>query len=168
MSPDVLLYLITSAVVVSALALLLQALFMFGVYRSARATREQMAAAAGHVESFAASASQALEQSRKQISEVAAKTAAVLDLTHKQLARIDDVLGEATSRARIQMDRVEMVLDDSLSRVQETAALLNKGILRPVREINAVAAGFQAALGYLFRGRRISVEQATHDEEMFI
>ncbi len=31
-----------------------------------------------------------------------------------------------------------------------------------------VAAGLQAALSFLFRGTRLTVEQATHDEEMFI
>jgi hypothetical protein len=92
----------------------------------------------------------------------------VLELLHKDLVQADEILGEVTARARIQMDRVEMVLDDTVSRVQETIALLNKGILRPVREINALAAGVSAALGFLFRGRRISVERATHDEEMFI
>lgn len=168
MSPDVLLYLITSAVVVSALALVFHAVFLFGIYRSSRATRDQVNAVASHVESFVASALETLAVSRKQISEVSEKSKTVLDLAHKQLVRVDEVLEETTSRARIQMDRVEMVLDDSLSRIQETIALLNKGILRPIREINAVAAGLSTALSVLFRGRRISVERATHDEEMFI
>lgn len=168
MSPEVLLYLIASAVAVSALGLVLQALFMFGVYRSTRATRDQMSAVANQIETFVASAERILEQTSKQVAEVSAKTSQVLDLTHKQLVRVDEVLDEATARARIQMDRVDMVLDDVMGRVQETAALLNKGILRPVREINGVAAGLQAALGFLFRGRRVSVEQATQDNEMFI
>jgi hypothetical protein len=168
MSPDVLLYLITSAVVISAVALVLQALFMFGVYRSSRATRDQVNAVAGHVESFVSSAQETMALSRKQLSEVTEKAKNVLEVLHKDLVQADEILGEVTARARIQMDRVEMVLDDTVSRVQETIALLNKGILRPIREINALAAGVSAALGFLFRGRRISVERATHDEEMFI
>lgn len=168
MSPDVLLYLITSAVVISALALVLQTLFMYGVYRSSRATRDQVNAIAGHVESFVSSAQQTMALGRKQFSEVSEKAKTVLELAHKNLVQVDETLQEATARARIQMDRVEMVLDDTVSRVQETIALLNKGILRPVREINALAAGLSAAFGFLFRGRRISVERATHDEEMFI
>lgn len=168
MSPDALLYLIAGAIVVSALALILQALLMLGVYKTSMATRDQVTAIAGHVETFVESAQRNFEQTRKQISEVATKTSQVLDLTHKQLVRIDDVLGEATTRAKIQMDRVELILDDTLSRLHEMTALLQKGVLRPVREINAVAAGIQAALGYLLRSQRTSVEQATHDEEMFI
>ena len=168
MSPDALLYLIAGAIVVSSLALLLQAILMLGVYKTSIATRDQMTAIAGHVESFVESAQRNLEQSRKQISEVATKTSEVLDLTHKQLVRIDGVLGEATTRARIQMDRVELILDDTLGRLHEMTAALHKGVMRPIREVNAVAAGIQAALGYLLRSQRTSVEQATHDEEMFI
>lgn len=168
MSSDALLYVMAGAVVVSALALILQAVLLLAMYKSTQAMREQVSRIAGHTESFVHSALRSIEQSRKQVSDVAVKTGEVLDLAHKQLVRIDDVLGEATARARIQMDRVEMVMDDTLSRLHETTALLNKGILRPVREINAVAAGIQAALSYLFRSQRLTVERATHDEEMFI
>jgi hypothetical protein len=114
------------------------------------------------------SAQRTLEQSRKQVVEVAEKATEVLNLTHKQLVRIDDVLGDATSRAKVQMDRVELMLDDTLGRMHELSAMLHKGILRPVREINGIAAGLQAALGFLFGSKRLTVEQATHDEEMFI
>jgi hypothetical protein len=168
MSPDAFLYILAGAVVVSALALVLHALLLVGMYKSSMATRNQVTIIASHVESFVETAQRTFEQSRKQIADVAEKTNAVLDLTHKQLVRIDDVLGDATSRAKVQMDRVELILDDTLSRLHETTALLHKGILRPVREINGVAAGVQAALGYLFGGRRLTVERATHDEEMFI
>ena len=168
MNADASLYLIAGAIVVSALALILQALLIVGVYKSLMAIRNQVTALGGHVKPFVESAQRTFEQSRNQISEVATKTSAVLDLAHKQLVRIDDVLGEATTRAKVQMDRVELILDETLSRLHETTALLHKGVLRPVREITAVAAGIHAALGYLFRSQRTSVEQATQDEEMFI
>jgi hypothetical protein len=161
-------YVVTGAVVVAAVAMIMQAVLLLGLYKTSKATRDQAALIAGYVESFVETAQRTLEQSRRQISDVATKTGEVLDLTHKQLVRIDGVLGEAASRARSQMDRVELILDDTLSRVQETTALLHRGILRPIREINGVAAGIQAALACLFRGQRLTVERATHDEEMFI
>jgi hypothetical protein len=168
MSQEALLYVMTGAVVVSALALIFQALMMLGLYKSSVAIGKKAEAVASQVESFVESTQRTLEQSRKQIADVAAKTSDVLDLTQKQLVRIDDVLGEATFRARVQMDRVEMVLDDSLSMLQNTTAGLHRAVLRPVREITGMAAGLQAALSFLFRGVRTTVEQATHDEEMFI
>jgi hypothetical protein len=168
MNGEALLYVMASAVVVSAVALVLQALLLLGVYKASKATHQQVTVMSDRAASFFEATGRSIEQSRKQLTEVAVKTSSVLDLTQTQLTRIDEFLGEATLRARIQMDRVEMVLDDTVSGLYATAALLNKGILRPVREMNAVAAGVQAALASLFRGQRSSVERATHDEEMFI
>jgi hypothetical protein len=165
---EALLNVLIGAVIVAAVALVLQAFFLFGVYRSSMATKEQVTLIAGHVESLAASVQKTVEQSRKQITDVSTKANEVLDLTRKQLVRIDEVLGEATSRARIQMDRVELILDDTVSRLHETTNLVQDGILRPLREINGFAVGIRAALEYLIHGRRITVEQATHDDEMFI
>jgi hypothetical protein len=168
MNTDALLYVTAAAVLISASALALQALLLLGNYKSIKTMRDQLIAITGHAESFFQSAQRSLEQSRKQISDVATKAGEVLDLTQKQLVRVDDVLGEAHFRAKIQMERVDLILDDAIDKLDETVALLNKGLLRPVREINAVAAGVQAALGCLFRGQRLTVERATHDEEMFI
>jgi hypothetical protein len=168
MNGEALIYVMASAVVLGAVALILQALLLLGVYKASKATHEQVMGLSDRAVSFFETTGQSIELSRKQLAEVAVKTSEVLDLTQTQLVRIDDFLGEATLRARIQMDRVELVLDDTVAGLYAAATLLNKGILRPVREINAVAAGVQAALASLFRGQRLSVERATHDEEMFI
>jgi hypothetical protein len=40
--------------------------------------------------------------------------------------------------------------------------------MRPVREVNGIAAGFSAAVAALVRGRKYPVDHATQDEEMFI
>jgi hypothetical protein len=157
-----------AAVLVSAVALVMQAILLFATYRATKATKEQVTLIAGHAESLVLSVRTTLESSRKQIAEVTTKASEVLDLTKIQLVRVDEVLSDATTRARVQLDRVELVLDDTIGRVQDTAAAIQNGILRPLREINGVAAGISAALSFLFSGRRVSVEQATHDEEMFI
>lgn len=168
MSPDALIYVMTGAVVVSAVALVIQAGLLFGVYKASKATRDQITVVAGHAESLLQSAQKALEQSRKQINDATTKGNEILDLTRKQLVRVDEVMAEATSRARIQMDRVEMVLDDTVSRLHATANMMHDGVMRPLREINAILAGVRTGLSFFFGGRRITVEQATHDEEMFI
>jgi len=168
MTPDALLYVMTGAVIVSAAALVFQAALLLGMYKASKEIRQQVTIIAGHTESFVVSAQHSLEQSRKQISDVAAKSGEVLDLARTQLIRVDAVLGEATGRARIQMERVELVLDDAVARMNEALTLLNNGVIRPVREVTAVAAGIEAGLRYLFRSRRRTVERATSDEEMFI
>lgn len=81
---------------------------------------------------------------------------------------VEEVVGDAAVRAKVQMERVELVLDDTLSRAHETVAVFHDGIMRPLREVSAVAVGIRAAVGALARGDRPTVDRATSDEEMFI
>lgn len=168
MTPDALLYVMTGAVIVSAAALIFQAALLLGMYKASKEIRQQVTIIAGHSESLLASAQRTLEQSRKQISDVATKSGEVLDLARKQLIRVDELMGEATSRARSQMEHVDLVLDDAISRMNQALTLINNGVIRPVREVTALAAGIQAGLRFLFRSQRLTVERATSDEEMFI
>jgi hypothetical protein len=46
--------------------------------------------------------------------------------------------------------------------------VLHDGIMKPLREVNGIAAGVRAALGAMARGNRPTVDRATSDEEMFI
>lgn len=158
----------TAAVIVSAVAIVLQAAILFAIYRQTKRLGEQVAALAPKVESTLETAQRTLEQSRKQIAEVAAKANEVLDASKAQLGRINDLLEDATARARAQLDRVELVLDDTISRVHQTVTMLHNGVLRPLREMTGVAAGIRAAFTHLFSGGRPTVAQATQDDEMFI
>lgn len=157
-----------AAIIVAAVAIVLQALFLFGLYRSAKTMAAQVSGFIEKAEPVLADARVTIEQSRKQMTEVTGKANKVLDAAQTQISKLDDVLSDATSRAKTQMDRLEMVLDDSIGRVHETVAVLHDGILRPLRELNGIVVGIRAGIGYLFGNRRPSVAQATHDDEMFI
>ncbi len=163
-----LLNVMTGAVVISALALILNACFMGVMAMSARAIKARLDEFTPKAESLIASAEKTLAESKKQIDEVTSKASDVLDTTKKQVDRTDEFLTDATNRARVQLDRVELVLDDTIGRVHETVVILNKGILKPLRELNGISTGIRTALHYLLRGGRPSVDQATTDEEMFI
>ncbi len=105
---------------------------------------------------------------RRYAGEISGRANELLELSRKQLNRVDEVMAEATSRTKAQMDRIEMVMDDTVNRFQETTTLLQNGIIRPLRQLNAITSGVRTALSYLASARRTTVEQATHDEEMFI
>jgi hypothetical protein len=157
-----------AAVVVAAVAIVLQAVFLYSLSRSAKAMAAQVTGFIEKAEPVLADARQTLQQNRKQMAEVTGKVNKLLDTAQVQISRIDGVLSDATSRARVQMDRLELVMDDSIDRVHETVAILHDGILRPLREVNGIVAGLRAGIGYLLGNRRPSVAQATHDDEMFI
>lgn len=161
-------YTIVAAVVVAAVAIALQTVLLFALYRSSRAQREQLAQMAAKIEPLAERSQQVLEEARKQVAEITARVNEVLTLSRKQLARADEFLEEAVSRARAQISRVEMVLDDAAGRFQETFAMLNRAVLQPLRQLHGITMGVRATLAALFGERRTTVERATHDEEMFI
>jgi len=176
MDQQTLLIVMTVFVVVAALALLMQAGLLFAIFKSARSVEQhaqrlipKIEALAPKVEALVESSRIAVESSRKEIQEVALRTNDVLDMTRKQLDRVDDLMEDVTGRARIQLDRAEMVLDDAMIRTQETVALVHSGIMKPLRQIEGISAGLQAALRYLMNGgRRPQPSRATVDEEMFI
>lgn len=168
MDQQTLLIVMTAFVSVAALALLIQAGLLFGIYKSSRSLERNATRLMPKVEALVETSRVAVEDSRRQIVEITAKTSDILDTTRKQLARVDEVLEDATARARVQLDRAEMVLDDTMNRAQETVALVHGGVMKPLREIQGVAAGLRAAVNHMMRGRGPSPAHATADEEMFI
>src|SRR5580704_4585517 len=84
---------------ISAIALCIQAGMLFGIYKSARATEEQMRRVLPQVESMlpkvealVVSSTAAVDVSRRQIESITSKASDILDVTRIQLARIDGVL----------------------------------------------------------------------------
>ncbi len=154
-------------VIVSAVALCIQAGFLFAIFKAIRGIEERTAPLIPKLDALVDTSRTAIEESRMQIRDITQKPSDILDSTRKQLSRVDEVLEDAASRARVQMDRAEMVLDDTMNRAQETVALVHSGIMKPLREIQGIQAGVRAALDFLMRGRR-NGPVATADEEMFI
>lgn len=153
---------------VAAIALVIQAGMLMGIYKSSRAIGERVAQLAPKVEALAETSRVTLEESRVSLKEITSRTTEILDTTRRQLATVEELLEDASSRARVQMDRAELVVDDAMTRAQETIAVVHTGIMKPIREINGIALGLRAALNYFMRGGRPHPDQATADEEMFI
>ena len=168
MSEITLLYVMTAFVIISAIALCIQAGMLAAMYRTTRALQQKIDPLVPKVESLVERANSTVEQSGKQITEITTRANDILDSTKRQLAIVEEVVGDAAVRAKVQMERVELVLDDTLSRAHETVAVVHDGIMRPLREVNGIAAGVRAALNSLARGNRPTVDQVTSDEEMFI
>jgi hypothetical protein len=189
MDPNLLLYVMTAFVIVSAIALCIQAAMLSGMNKATKtllakveplvpkleavlpklqilmeSTRATMESTKATVESTRVT----VELGKKHMIDIAAQAGEILASTKHQLAMVEDVVTQATSRAKVQMERVELVLDDTVSRAHETVALVHTGVMRPLRELHGLAAGIRTAMAHLSRGTRPSVAQATSDEEMFI
>jgi ABC-type transporter Mla subunit MlaD len=168
MSEITLLYVMAAFVIISAIALCIQAGMMAGIYKTTKQLQESINPLIPKVESLVEKANSTVEQSGRQITEITTRANDILDSTKRQLAMVEEVVGDAAARAKVQMERVELVIDDTLSRAHETVAVVHDGIMKPLREVNGIAAGVRAALGSLARGNRPTPDRATSDEEMFI
>src|ERR1041384_5645852 len=107
MDQQALLVIMAVFVAISAIAMIVQAATMYGIYKSSRAMKERVDKLAPKLESLADSSRLAVEERRIKIAEISTKTNEILDSTHRQLISLEDFLDDATSRARAQMDRAE-------------------------------------------------------------
>jgi ElaB/YqjD/DUF883 family membrane-anchored ribosome-binding protein len=168
MDQQTLLTIMTVFVIVAAVALLIQAAMLVGIYKASRGLQQNVQRLMPKIESVLESSRQTIEDGRKQIADISAKTTEILETTRKQVHRVDEFMQDATVRARVQFDRAEMVLDDAMGRTQRTVALVERGILKPIVQVQGVAAGLKSALTVLMRGVRANPQEAHADEEMFI
>ena len=167
MDQQQLLTVMTVFVIVAAVALIIQAAMLAGIYKAARGMQENALRLTPKVEGLIETSRQTIEDSRKQIADITTKTSEILDITRKQVDRVDEILEDAAARARVQLDRAEIVLDDAMARAQRTVAVVEGGIVKPIQQIQGVAAGIRTAITFLMRGRPNPAD-AHADEEMFI
>jgi len=162
-----LLYIMAGAVIVSAVALVVQACLLFGMYKATVTLQQRVLVVLPKVESLMDTSRVAIEESRVTIAEIRQKSNLILDTGYRQVKQLESILTDAAERTTKQLAYAEAVVEDALSRVEDTVALVHKGVLKPIRSITGIAAGVGAAVQYLMR-RRPNPERATLDEEMFI
>jgi hypothetical protein len=160
--------LLTIFVIVAALALVIQAGMLIGLFVVARSLQTKIMALLPDIQNVIGISKRTIETVEKHAEKIGATSGAILDVTQQQLVKIDDLLTDASTRAKVQMERAEMVLDDAMTRTQQTVSLIQRGVVRPVREVYGVFAGIRTTLSQLGRGGRPTVDHATSDEEMFI
>lgn len=168
MDEHTLLILLTIFVGLAAAAMLLQAGTLLGLFLVARKVQEKINPIIPEIEAIVGVTRRTVERVEKHIEKIGSTSTSMLDTAKLQLARVDELLADATTRAKVQMERAEMVLDDTMTRAQQTVAILQSGVLRPVREVYGILAGIRTMLAHLGRAGRATVDHATADEEMFI
>ena len=168
MDQNTLLILLTIFVAISAIALLIQAVSLLGMFLVTRKLRDKVFEVWPQVQEIVGVAKRTAQGAEKHVDSIGATSASILGLARQQLVKVDDLVSDASTRAKVQMERAEMVLDDTMTRVQSTVSVVQRGVLRPIREVHGVVSGFRTAIQHLGRGSRSTVDHATSDEEMFI
>jgi hypothetical protein len=157
-----------AAVIISGIALLMNALASIGIYRSVRKLQQDVAPLIPEVKTTLLQAQKTLADTARDVREVTDRAKDVLHSAQTQLDYFDHAKGEMITHLKVQSERVELVIDDVLSRVQEVVGVIHGTVLRPVREVSGIVSGVKAAVQTFLLGRRPTVERATHDDEMFI
>lgn len=168
MDEHTLLILLTIFVALSALAMLIQAGTLLGLFLVARKLQQAVMPMVPKIHSIVDTGKRTAENVEKQVEKIGNTSSTILDVTKQQVHKIDALLDDAAARAKVQMERAEMVLDDGMTRVQETVTAVQSGVMRPVREVYGVLTGLRTFLAHLGRAGRSTVDHATSDEEMFI
>lgn len=168
MDEHTLLVVMTVFVIIAAIALLIQAVALAGVFAIALQMRNKVLAIWPEVEAIMGAAKRTTQGAQKNIDVIGATSTKMLEMARMQLEKVDSLLDDASTRAKVQMERAEMVLDDTMNRVQSTVSVVQRGVLRPIREVHGVLSGVRTAITHFGRASRSTVDHATSDEEMFI
>src|ERR1035437_3865142 len=121
------------------------------------------------VNHVAATANQILQEARPRIAGISDETAAIVRSGREQVERVGDLLHDAGDRARTRLEQIDRPVENTVNQIENVSGAVKNAVLRPVREVNGIAAGISAAVSTIVRGqRKSSVDSATQDEEMFI
>ena len=168
MDQQTLLVIIAVFVGVAAFAMLVQAATLLGLFLVAREIKAKALPLINPAMGILETSKRTLANVEGHVDRIGTQSTAILEVTKQQLAKVDELFTDASTRAKVQMERAEMVMDDTMSRVQQTVSVVQSGVIRPVREIQGVYAGFRTAILHIGKAGRATVDHATSDEEMFI
>ena len=130
---------------------------------------ESINGAAGQGQRVLASAAGILEDSRPRIAEISNNAAAIAKSGREQVEKLGNLLHDASERAHTRLEQIDQSVESTVEQVKEAGDAMKRAAMRPVREVNGLAAGISAAVTTFVRGPRKShVDEATQDEEMFI
>lgn len=165
---DTTLTLLTVFVAITTIAFVAQAFATWRLLLAAKMMKERVDVFLPKAEKFLQNSEEKMAESTRQIAEITSRANSIMALTHAQMVRVDEVMADASVRAKAQLEHAEAVLNNTLTHMNDTVNAVHGSILRPVRELNGVAAGVKAAVGHLLKGAPANVAQVTTDEEMFI
>lgn len=164
---------LTVAVVLVAIAVLMQAGAMLGIWLVIRKFAGQIenirADVKQRLDPLAQSAVQIVNDSREPLRTVASNLADVSKMLRDRTVEADAVAAELLQKSRVQVARVDNMVTGLVEKVEHTAEAVHHGVLVPFGEISAVVKGLRSGVEFLLTHRRVTnVSDATQDEQLFI
>lgn len=99
----------------------------------------------------------------------------IAEMARDEVAEIRHLLGDTTALARREVERakdkveqVQNTLAVATNQFERTTAMVQQSVLEPAREFSYLMFGLKRGIEVLMAGKRLPVDRAYQDEEMFI
>ena len=160
-------------VCLTALAFLVQAAALAGMYfvlqNLHRDVKEIQADTHAKLEALRKHVTEFIAESREPMRGVVSNLAEITHLLRNRAIQWDGVAAEIADRTRLQVIRVDQMVTTLVEKAENTAGMVEKGLIAPIQEVSAVVAGVRKGLEFLFTRRHSRVATETpQDEQMFI
>jgi hypothetical protein len=157
--------LLTLFVALTAIAIITQAGVLVGIYVMSKRLTEQ-------IERFMKDTREMMVPLRSIAENLRTASANLVEIglsAQNQFRRVEAMVTDTGDALHVQLERFDRVSQNVIDRINETAEIVQDSVVRPVKEVAAVAKGLSRGLGAFFFGRgRSTVDQARQDEELFI
>ena len=161
-------------IVVTALAVVIQAGVLVSLYISVKKTSSRVESIAGDLQQRAAPALDAataiLNNSRGNLQTLKENLAATSTSLRNQVERVETTMGDIIDRTRLQVIRADEMVSRTLDRVEETSEFVQHTVISPVKQLAGLVSGLTVGLDAFFRRRKgpQRSQPQTEDEELFI
>ena len=156
--------LLTFFVAATAVAVFIQAICLISIMISFKRLSERLERFMGEVRELMVPARSISENLR-----LASGNLVEIGLSARdQFRRVEAMVTTTGEALTVQLERFDRVSQNVMDRINETAEILQETVVRPARDLGALAKGLSGLGSFLFRRSRSTVDQARQDEELFI
>ena len=161
-------------IAVTAVAVVVQAGILVGLYVAVRRSTAKMEALAAQVTSKALPTMETVQamlvEMRPKLDVMTVNLSESSTLVRNQLGRFDATLTDALDRTRLQVIRADELLNRTMDKVEETSDAVHKTVISPLRQVNVlmseISTGVEVFLGQ--RRRHPKNGAGVPQDEMFI
>ncbi len=161
-------------IAVTAVAVVIQAGILVGLYVAVRKSTAKMEALATQVTDKALPTMETVQamlvEIRPKLDVMTVNLSESSTLVRNQLGRLDATLTDALDRTRLQVIRADELLNRTMDKVEETSDAVHKTVISPLRQVNglmsAISTGVEVFLGQ--KRRRPKNGAGVPQDEMFI
>lgn len=144
-------------IIATAIAVVIQAGVMVGLFLTVRETSKRVESLASEVKTKALptmeTAQAMLVELRPRITEIVTNVDHSARMARTQMERLDATVSDVVDRTRLQVIRADELVNRTLDRVEETSDMVHQTVISPIRQLSGLMTGLSAGIEY-FLGRK--------------